>query len=145
MGCDIHLTLEKRLGDKWICIDTFKSHQDSNGHGHSMPVAKDRNYKRFAALAGVRGAGPEPKGVPADVSDTTRYLINEWRGDGHSHSWLSLDEATRIFLDTQWAPPGHELPSFILEHPDSHFFNVDCSHGSGETVGDYRIVFWFDN
>jgi hypothetical protein len=151
MGCDIHLTLEKRVGEKWICIDTFASHHsayakpDAIMDGYSSPTTRDRNYRRFAALAGVRGDGPTPRGVPEDASETTRYLVDQWSGDGHSHSWEYLRDATRVFLDTQWGPEGREISESIVKYPESYFFNVDCSQGSGENADDYRVIFWFDN
>jgi hypothetical protein len=58
MGCDIHLVLERRADDgRWIAIDTFTSFHRSYVHsadtmdGFSSPIARDRNYTRFAKLA----------------------------------------------------------------------------------------------
>lgn len=55
-----------------------------------------RNYNLFAMLADVRNRfdinGRAPRGVPTDA--TAEYLeeVEEWGGDGHSHSWLTLAE-----------------------------------------------------
>lgn len=55
MGCDIHLVLEKLTPDgKWVGIDTFKSHQCWPDNKWAVPIVRDRNYVRFANLAGVR-------------------------------------------------------------------------------------------
>ena len=161
MGCDIHMTLEERVDGKWICIDTFASHHsryakpDSFMDGFSCSTARSRNYERFAALAGVRGEGPAPRGVPDDVSETTRHLIAKWSGDGHSHSWLPVAEAASLFLKTEWlpvaeaaslflktewVPPGVELSDFVVKYPESYYFNVES-----DCLDNYRLVFWFDN
>lgn len=147
MGCDIHLVLEKCHGDKWIAVDTFTpfhrqyAAKDEAMDGWSAPIARCRNYERFAALAGVRGNGPAPLGVPEDASDTARFFIEKWNCDGHSHSWLPLDTAAGVWAATE----RNELSDFAKQYPDSHYFNVDCSEGSGNEMGDYRVIFWFDN
>lgn len=65
-----------------------------------------RNYDLFAMLANVRnGAGfagiktgdgfniiAEPKGVPMDMSKIIAADYEEWMGDAHSASWLTLKE-----------------------------------------------------
>lgn len=75
----------------------------------------DRNYVLFAALAGVRnGLGvagvdtgdpltpvDEPRGLPTDVSDEVAKEETEWGCDGHSHSYLYLQE----LLDYDWDQP----------------------------------------
>ncbi len=139
MGCDIHLVLERKNGAKWVAVNTFNSHESAYGRGWSCPLARDRNYERFAALAGVRGTGPEPRGLPADISETARLLADDWGGAGHSHSWLPIKDATKVFLDTEHRAP--EPDSIAAKYPSSHYFGVDDE----ESAGDYRLVFWFDN
>lgn len=65
-----------------------------------------RNYDVFAMLADVRngrgfagcdtgdGFNPiaDPKGVPEDASDYYKQVVEEWDGDGHSHSYFSMEE-----------------------------------------------------
>jgi hypothetical protein len=144
MGCDIHLVVERRHGDKWIAINTFASHYRAKWaltgkeiSGYSSPVARDRNYQRFAKLAGVRGPGPEPRGLPADASDTSLLLSAE---DAHSHSWLPLAAAAEVWKQTETG-----LDEIDANWPESYFFGVDVSGGSGEKIDDYRLIFWFDN
>lgn len=145
MGCDIHIVLEQRAeDDRWIGIDTYVGHEGAYVKGWSAPIARERNYLRFAALAGVRGDGPEPKGMPMDASETTRFLADEYGGDGHSHSLLSIKDAERIFSETyNWAASSRD--DFGKKYPGAHFFGVDYSEGSSRSADDYRIVFWFDN
>lgn len=132
MGCDIHGWIEKRVGNKWV------AYRELEKRPYSLDDIdpRARNYARFAALAGVRGDGPDPKGLPLDISETTQFWVDEWDTDGHSHSWLSLDEAARIFLDTEWEPS-----EFARKWPATSFFGVDYEQDAPL----YRLVFWFDN
>lgn len=138
MGCDIHMTVERKTDEKWVCVNTLTYHTNWEGKS-SFPLVTMRNYKRFSQLAGVRGNGPSPKGIPVDVSETTQFLINEWGVDGHSHSWLELDEACRIFAATEYS----ELDDFAKKYPASYYFCVSCDKDSD--FDNYRVVFWFDN
>lgn len=146
MGCDIHLVLERRHNDKWVAVNTFKGHHVSAMHRKegqfdwSYPIATSRNYARFAALAGVRGDGPAPRGVPEDASETTKYLVDYWGSDGHSHSWMSLVDAMSVFVATE---PWHDSEGddyYGRKYPASFFFEVE-----DDKLDCYRIVFWFDN
>lgn len=153
MGCDIHLVLERRHRDKWIAVDTFTGHHRARWalkkgeYNWSPPLASDRNYDRFAKLAGVRGDGPEPRGVPPDASETTQYMVERWGEDGHSHSWLPLAEAVKIWAETEFgdSEPTDSMGKHNRQYPTSYFFGVDIPEGSGESIDDYRLVFWFDN
>lgn len=127
MGADIHLFTEKRIGKKWVMINRL----------YDGP-ANSRNYARFAKLAGVRGDGPEPKGIPSDISDSGKLFIDDWYGDGHSHSYMGAKEAAQIFLETD----GKELTGYEQEHAVEHYFNIRDSHICDCT---YRVVFFFDN
>ena len=75
MGADIHGVVEKRVRldgvDKWVAV-SFLRYPDKG---------KERNYTRFAALAGVRGDGPRPKGAPGDMSESGRLHLLEDEGD----------------------------------------------------------------
>lgn len=127
MGCDIHIYVERKHKGKWVM-----------SHEGPKP-AKERNYARFANLAGVRGDGPAPKGLPIDVSESVDMHADLWGSDGHSHSWLTLDEAIPIFLKRHYK--GDELTDFEKDYPGCHFFGVETDEKSEE----FRVVFWFDN
>ena len=148
MGCDIHLVLERRSGSKWFAVNTFQGHANANRKAgdfmaQTYPAATQRNYTRFARLAGVRGKGPEPKGLPLDASETTKFLSDDYGEDGHSHSYMSVEEAVRIFSDTERWRDDEKEDGYARKYPASFFFGVEPSRG--ETIDDYRIVFWFDN
>ena len=107
MGCDIHGWVEKKIGDKYVAIKEL--------------VDSSRNYIGHENT-------PEPKGVPDDVSDTCQYYIDKWDCDGHSHSYMPLDQAFVIFKST-----GDMKYSY-------NYFGVDEEEMEG-----CRLVFWFDN
>jgi len=134
MGCDIHIVSEKKVGDRWVGIVRF-SHIDTQT-GTAFPICRDRNYKRFADLAGVRGDGPEPRGLPPDASELSRLLYDT--SDDHSHSWLPAREAVEVFLATEY----NRISDFARKYPAYFYFKIDEDQ---ENLDDYRIVFWFDN
>jgi hypothetical protein len=154
MGCDIHLTVEKQAKNgKWYAVNLFNAHHQSPWRVQkkkvnwidtwSSPVARSRNYDRFAALAGVRGHGPKPRGLPNDVSESTRFAVEKWGPDGHSHSWLPLKDAVKIFFDTEYDENKKE--GYVKNSPEYYFFGVDRVTEDPEELDQYRVVFWFDN
>jgi len=134
MGCDIHGVIERKWKDKWVAVRTLDHWHDYKGK-FVTPSAKERNYERFAALAGVRGDGPEARGLPDDASETALMRF-ETEGD-HTPSWLPLKEAAEIFKATD---------RYLSEQPEEHwspayyFFGIEA-----ENLDDYRLVFWFDS
>jgi hypothetical protein len=144
MGCDIHTVIERKVGDEWITVDTCLGHHKQwvkqGEYDYSAPVVTGRNYARFAALAGVRGDGPAARGLPDDLSQTARFLADHYGIDGHSHSWMPLEEAASIYLATDFPEPDPE--SYKASYPIGHYFNTETDDAN---VSDFRIVFWFDN
>ncbi len=154
MGCDIHVVLEKKWNDKWVglkeygavCGSIFNPESREWSKGYIFFKTTTRNYDRFAKLAGVRGEGPDPKGLPADASDLSLMLYGGDNIGLHSHSWHSLREAAQIFL----ASEGDPAELFLLDKPDprrddpfGHYFDVELY--DDESPDDYRIVYCFDN
>lgn len=125
MGCDIHGWVEVKTGNKYVAIKELKD--------------DDRNYMRFAALAGVRDYHDEyqakPNGIPSDISETAKYDIEQWGSDGHSHSHMPLREAGDIFLATT-----HKPRDFAKKYPVSELFDIE-----DDDIDKARLVFWFDN
>lgn len=108
MGCDIHLYAEQKNGTGWVTADEWKVDEDEPGR---MEVPCDsrfysgRNYNLFSILADVRNghgfAGIDtgdgypiapPRGLPDDVTPEVKTESDGWGRDGHSHSWLTLQE-----------------------------------------------------
>ena len=136
MGCDIHTVIEKRVKGKWITVKLPHYRQPCNS----------RFYHRFNLLcSGVRGDGSENPalGIPEDASETARYLIEEDGEDGHSHSYMDLEKAAQICLQSDKDFPGFKADSFAEKYPVSHYFSVD--NDVAVRNGEYRLVFWFDN
>lgn len=84
MGCDIHIVTEIKQDDKWVGMDEIPK------------SLNERNYSTFAFLADVRNSfgtkGFEDKGKPEDASEMAKEQFEQWEGDGHSYSYLSLKE-----------------------------------------------------
>lgn len=98
MGCDIHMFVEYRLSptSSWQAAPEHTNLKEDDYERVDEVSSVGRNYELFAALAGVRGEGPDPRGVPDNVSDMVKLAIEQWDGDGHSHSYCSLDEFEEI-------------------------------------------------
>lgn len=111
MGADIHWYIEtkKSSSEPWTLddfhtVELIKEEGEEPYNEISDKYAQygygdrnhygDRNYTMFGILANVRckGAIYEPRGVPNDLSKALAEEVDRWDGDGHSHSYLSLDE-----------------------------------------------------
>lgn len=131
MGCDIHAMVEAKF---YYPATDFWSWQ-SCGRVH-IP----RNYGLFAKLADVRNAGtiepiapPRLDGLLANdeheneqVSEDFWLLAHSWEDDGHSHSWVTLDE-----LKTADPNLAARCRFIVLAH--------------GLEVEDGRLAFFFDS
>lgn len=111
MGSDIHLYVEHRHDGRWRSVHRFVEEQyDGEPYLRCKdPWYTERNYHVFAILADVRngygfagvptGDGfvpiSKPRGLPHDCDPRIRQLSDQWGDDGHSHSWLTLDEIVR--------------------------------------------------
>lgn len=153
MGCDIHMVVERCVNGKWVGIDAMhhlttrkRRHGDL---GFAIPLATDRNYERFAKLAGVRGDGPKPNGLPDDISDLTRLEVDYYGDDGHSHGWLPLKDAACLWSATEWRDGKLDPESYEAKFPEAHYFRCEAIDAGGSSnrgrLADYRLVFWFDN
>ena len=169
MGADIHMYIEKRMpSGNWACVRNlnepirseglhvmYQDRSSSNGGFDAFWRLRSRNYELFAALAGVRGDGPEPKDLPQDVSE---YVMTEYAGygmDAHSASWYSADEFVQIYdrigvqvdEDKPLSPYVAVRIELGAEVATANFLHDKASvHVDEEDSVDlYRFVFWFDN
>lgn len=166
MGCDIHWVLEQKLADKWVGIYSTdmtpmpkgtivtRTHPAQGGRvipdvlvgagtWHNVNL-KNRNYRWFGKLAGVRMSGPDPLGMPHDASDLSRACIDDWNLDGHSHSYLpAVDFVARYLDDSDLV--DHIKAKFDPTIKDNllEWFGLDDFPGN--RAADFRVVFWFDN
>jgi hypothetical protein len=151
MGCDIHIVLEKKFGEKWIGMRELSARSEFKLNAETCefegPIyggyrARDRNYELFAALAGVRGEGPKPKGLPSDVSDLSRAILADYDGL-HSHSYCSISEYIEKLLLSDYEPAKIFL---TVNHPAvARPYEFYFSMYPPEEDEEYRVVFAFDN
>jgi len=113
MGCDIHIYLEKLIDGKWVMVDQPDYKRD----------CRQRNYARFAALSGVRGDGPKANGWPEDASAGAKSYSDRYSTGAHSHSFLPLATAAKIFADTEH--DGNMKSNFYREWPAAHYFDIE--------------------
>lgn len=128
MGCDIHLSVEKKIDNKWLGVA-------SSQFGYN-PAACIRDYKFFAELASVRGEssiGRIPNGIPEDISDLTKIYIEEC--DGHSFGWATAIDFCNIWSSVQ---------SDKDPQRDAYYF-YDALGFIDDDEDNFRIIFWFDN
>lgn len=160
----------------------LKSAEDDYDRRHYAPTVladwayDGRNYNLFAILADVRngrgfagsytgeGFNPiaEPKGIPNDLSPEVTESFHYWEGDGHSHSWFTLQDLLDYDWDqnTKTLKPGmYRMDTPLEELQDSTMwvtykecageFYTETIPKLNELAGDnpdkVRIVFWFDN
>lgn len=154
MGCDIHWVLEKHYESGWIGV--YSSNESllpsgSTGNTKINPskdswfttTLSNRNYPFFARLAGVRGAGPEPRGIPVDISQLAKAEIDLWGEAAHSHSWASAQEFITAWLDDE-SRINYITNRFIGEPPDQYNRLLGLTTDY-HNISDYRVVYWFDN
>lgn len=153
MGCDIHLVVEKRgENGEWVRAESMgQPWWVKDGSQLEEPVRQEwyrgRNYALFAMLAGVRNYPgldyksnkqlltpiAEPRGLPADVTEETKKYSDEWGIDGHSHSWLTLEELLAVDWDspvkhTCWArKKRNALPHRTGEDDDTFAKKLEVS------------------
>lgn len=126
MGCDIHAHTEIKVNGRWE---------------HYAAPRIQRDYTLFSLIAGVRRHRDDeriitlPRGLPLDASTTTRIESEHIDTDGHSHSWLNLEEM--VFVESKFR--GGLFGYFFGNDIDA------TKDGWPVEVEDARVVFWFDN
>ena len=151
MGCDIHMVLERKIKGEWVGMHSFpylrgavhEPKTDKDAYYYPGWIATDRNYSLFAAVAQVRSYGDEgmePRGVLPDLSPLARFEVDGWGEDVHSHTWLTLHEATPLFL----AHYGQDdLLTDRRHYTCANLLGAD--YNEDKDLLDYRLIIWFDN
>lgn len=97
---------KKRINGKWEQVKGFISdwyntdipYFSSDEYRNSNSPIDRRNYTLFSWLAGVRSSSKkvtkisDPRGIPENCSNSIKAEVVGYGSDGHSHSWVSIDE-----------------------------------------------------
>lgn len=126
MGCDIHAMIEKKTryceggSDWWV-----------NAGNPDI----DRNYSIFSVLANVRNYNnmpfiSKPKGKPEDCCGEFSAWLEDWNGDAHSVSWLTLKELKEFNINQSYYDKR-----LILSKKDGKI-NAVCQDTNGTHLGE---------
>ena len=121
MGCDIHAIIEKK--DKY----GFWTNAGDPEIG--------RDYEMYSVLANVRNSDnipfiSEAKGIPDDATSEFIGFSNDWGCDGHSHSWITLEEIKNFDIEQEFYDSR-----LILSKDKKGKITSTCSMTTGETLG----------
>ena len=141
MSCDIHLAVEEQIDGVWHCVWNEgirpQVYQAEGQYDYTCYKCKRRDYRFFGLLANVRTDGPDPKGLPNDLSRPVSRLVGEWGTDGHSHSWDTLQD-----FCAKWKEAQKERTKFDASvNAEEKLFGIH----EDEEHGPMRVVYWFNN
>ena len=130
---------------RWVSADSWSTQTHS---GRVLSIYDDwwkademyngRSYYLFAILADVRnGSGgiepiDYPRGIPDDASSGYKYVVDRWDGDGHSHSYFTLDE----LINFDWSK--YEMLGEFME-------TIEQMKSIDPDPKNVRCCFFFDN
>jgi len=172
MGCDIHIHVEIKTNNEWnyftgnhFTLSDWEKEYSGTEKGNAP--FDWRSYGMFGVLAGVRGDTIPIKEVtyelPEGVSQDIQGNWNDWKGDGHSLSYLTardlfefdynkdistLTNKRRILFEKIKKYKYNSINETyydVLGGPDSMFFTHVKELSELGDLDDVRIVFWFDN
>lgn len=133
MGCDIHIVIEEKVGDKWIGIVATDRLKD-------RPIYAMRDYGFFAEIANVRGRGGHyPKNLPRDVSELAWHLYMRCPTDHHSASHMTIEKFCEIHNSLNPSKSRREHATWDL------MGLWPAAEIEDEGASPFRVVFWFDN
>jgi hypothetical protein len=146
MGCDIHWVIEKKFDAGWAPVLTSSQTFIPYDTADKLPIffTRYRNYGFFAELAGVRGPGPRPNGLPEDISDAGIIIATDWGMDAHSHGHLSMREFIEKFIKVSNGSLT-EATAQALEGKDPVLEFFKDNWIDKEDIDNHRVIFWFDN
>jgi hypothetical protein len=124
---------------RWVSADNWQIEDGEWNVDWSEQFYSDRNYYLFSILADVRNdGGVEPigytKGIPDDASSGYLYKCDQWDGDGHSHSFFTLEE----LLNVDWS-------EYESEYIDDFMKTLEKMKEIDENTSSIRCCFFFDN
>ncbi len=159
MGCDINMYAEVRICGEWQAVgkvfedDDYRDEDPScieacdktntrtyeSNPRYSMHPYDGRNYALFAFLADVRNHwGIDPiapeRGIPGDASQFVKNEVEAWNSNGHSHSWLTLDELRAAPWERSFTEHGVLNPGQYREFKDNGRPSSWCGGAGGRGV-----------
>lgn len=153
MGCDIHFYVEVKDKDGvWKMTPPLEQIDEYDGEPiYGIPfekrIYKGRNYDLFAILADVRngygfagvntggGFNPisMPRGVPRDASSDFLRIAEQYGCDGHSHSWLDLQD----LLTYDWTQTTKKIGVLDLKEYEDWTRCIYWGRDAGESPKSY--------
>ena len=134
---------DNNLEPRWVSADKWSfenEYDDEDPYWDCEVYYRDRNYKLFEILAGVRGdednAISLPRGIPRDASFGYKTMVKQWSSDGHSHSYYTLTE----LLEIDWDKYDNVYSNF-----DSIKNSLERMKSIDSNTDNVRAVFFFDN
>jgi hypothetical protein len=122
---------EARYGDHPLFVRTFSIPNADDWSSDGIVRISNRDYRFFGVVAGVRApikGAFKPRGYPDDVSPEVLAEIKRYGDDGHTHSWLGVQEMLDSDVMKENCP--YQL-SYLRDYiPDPK---------------NTRMVFYFDN
>jgi hypothetical protein len=123
MGCDIHVFLERKMGDgPWELENGHKVKIENQLVICGMPTLSARDYDFFAIVAGIRGGHKpliKPRGMPLDVSIE---LAKEYdRFCNHTPTFLLPEELTNCLRKYEKHRPGIFISDIWSGKPEKTF------------------------
>ena len=151
MGCDIHMFPEYRVdGGAWQSHpDIMVEIEEEGTPDEYVYISYDegigRNYALFADMAGVRGNGPDPKGIPEGVSPIVARVIKSWSGDGHSFSYMSLGELKKLMKKHGYDVKNNKMFT-SCQQLSKELSQIDKILLDGpKSIVEFRVIFFFDS
>jgi len=158
MGCDIHWYSETKRNDKWQCdqADSFELIKESTYTYPNMEEFpnSERDYSFFGLLQpGVRSewgwSFPERHEIPNDLSKEVQSMSDDWKGDSHSHGYLTRKELKAKLEELKQSRTMHLIAptevTHTLHHHVEELEDTIANLTADVPDTDQRIVFWFDN
>jgi hypothetical protein len=129
---------QEELEPRWITADSWELEEDYWSVIRNKRFYGGRNYYLFGILAGVRYDRiepiSEPRGVPNDISEAYKEQLNQWEGDAHSKSYLTLKE----LLDVDWS-------KYETEYISDFLTTIERMKEVDPDPEKVRCLFFFDN
>lgn len=166
MGCDIHITAERKVGDKYEAVTESVFPYEYGNDGFISAPFDWRSYGMFGFLADVRNyaAAPPiapPRGWPDDASKGANEEYEQWSGDAHTPSWLSVAELSAFDYDqpvedrrvrvqlgpNTWSGAGTAEPGYGTSTTWREFLGAGYFRDLDilQKIDADRVVFFFDN